>query len=314
MLNPPWALFLVVPLGLVPALPGLFLWIIAGAGSIVLSLLLLDVSPKYRGLAFLFAPVIATFTMQQSSPFLLLGFSLFLRFHRSRPFLAGASLLLLAIKPHLFLVFWAVLLVDCIYRRSFIILAGLASALAFSSGISMLAVPNVWQDYLALIRGSALDQNYFPTLPTLFRVLIDVKMAWLALVPASAAVIWGVAYYSVKRQCWEWRQAGMLIMLVTVMTSPYGWVADQVVLLPVVTSALMSPHRKFSTEILFVLNFTALLAISVHSRASIWMPVAWFLWYLYAVRQEGETNLNGKDAEVHPQIQPADFSTQSTSV
>src|SRR5271170_6954335 len=98
MLNPPWALFIVAPLGFCNPLIGLVLWIIIAAGCVLASLALLGVPPRHRTIAFLFTPVLATFSMQQSSPFLLLGFSLFLYFYRSRPFLAGASLLLMAIK------------------------------------------------------------------------------------------------------------------------------------------------------------------------------------------------------------------------
>lgn len=283
MLNPPWALFMVAPLGFFPATGALVLWIVATAGSVLLSIFVLDVPPKHRTIAFLFAPVLATLTMMQSSPFLLLGFSLFLRFHRSRPFLAGASLLLMAIKPHLFLVFWAVVLVDCLYRRRFAILAGLATALALASAAPMLVVPHVWQDYLALMHGAALGQNLFPTLPVLIRLWINPKLAWLELVPVGMGMIWGVVFYWRNRHRWNWRQNGMLVMLVSVFTSPYGWVSDQAVLLPVVVSAATGPIRRFSIEILTVLNCAVLLVFCVSAYFRAWLPSAWLLWYLYAV-------------------------------
>src|SRR5277367_2861222 len=246
MLNPPWALFMVAPLGFCPPFIGLILWILIAAGCVLASLMLLGIPSRHRTVAFLFTPVLATFSMQQSSPFLLLGFSLFLRFHRSRPFLAGASLLLMAIKPHLFLVFWTVLLADCVYRRSFMILAGMTASLAGSSALATLVVPHVWQDYLALMRGSSLDKDFFPTLPTMFRVLIDVRLAWLALVPSVLAIVWGLAYYWSRRSVWNWSRNGMPVMLATVLTSPYGWISDQVVLLPAVASALLSSPRRYS--------------------------------------------------------------------
>src|ERR1700730_8736168 len=102
MRNPPWALFLTAPLGFGNPAAGLFLWTLAAAGCIVAFIRLLRVPPEDRALVFLFAPVIAVFRTAQTSPFLLLGFCLFLYLHRRRPFLAGASLLLMAIKPHLF--------------------------------------------------------------------------------------------------------------------------------------------------------------------------------------------------------------------
>jgi hypothetical protein len=272
-------------------------WILLTAGSVLASILVLDVPPKYRTLAFLFTPVLVTFTSEQSSPFLLLGFALFLRFHRSRPFLAGASLLLMSIKPHLFLVFWAILLVDCLYRRRYAIFAGMAAAMACASAFATLVVPHVWLDYVAVIRESALDRSPFVTLPMYFRNLIDPKAAWLALIPACVAIVWGVAYYWRKKDIWDWRRQGMLVILVTILTSPYGWISDEVVLLPAVLSVVLSAPRKFSMEILIVLNCAALLAFCVTVQARAWLPLVWFAWYLYAVRPEVNRSSEGNDSD-----------------
>lgn len=290
MLNPPWALFMVAPLGFCSAMGALILWILATAGSILASILLLEIPTEQRGIAFLFAPALATLTMEQSSPFLLLGFSLFLRFYKNRPFLAGASLLLMAIKPHLFLVFWVVLLADCVYRRRFAILVGMTSALICASAFARLVVPHVWQDYFELLRVSTLDRNLFPTLPVLFRILVNEKLTWLALVPSCVAILWGTTYYWRKRALWDWRREGMLVMLTAILTSPYGWIADQVVLLPAVFSAMNSRPRRFSVEILVVLNCTALLVFCVSAQLRAWLPLMWFIWYLYATGKEVKGN------------------------
>lgn len=304
MLNPPWALFMVAPLGFLPALPALVLWVLATMGSVLASILALDVPPQYRTLAFLFAPVLATFTMEQSSPFLLLGFCLFLRLQARRPFLAGAALLLMSIKPHLFLVFWAVLLVDCVYRRKAAILAGLATTLACSSAFATIVSPHVWQDYLALMHKVALDQHSFISLPILFQSLIDPKIKWLSLLPACIAIIWGLAYYWAKRAAWDWKQHGMPVMMVTILTSPYGWVSDEVVLLPPVVFAALSSPRRFSIEIVTLLNLTAILAFCTTAQARAWLPLAWFAWYLYAV--SGKIGMHsGHDSSASRSKEPA---------
>jgi len=145
MRNPPWALLLVVPLGFGNPVVGLLLWTIAAAGCILIFIRLLNVSPEDRVFAFLFAPALGAICSGQSSPFLLLGFSLFLHFFQSRPFLAGASLLLMAIKPHLFLVFWMLLLVDCIYRRRFFILVGGTCVLVAGSASPRLTSRMPWR-------------------------------------------------------------------------------------------------------------------------------------------------------------------------
>ena len=264
MLNPPWALFLAAPLGFGNLTTGLFVWTLAALGCIVAFIRLRTVPVEDRMFAFLFAPTIAAFRMGQSSPFLLLGISLFLFHHRRRPFLAGASLLLMAIKPHLFLVFWAVLLVDCIYRRRFALLAGFASALAAGTAFAMCFDGHIWQHYFAMLRGLQLDQKIFPTVSMGFRLLIDARAGWLLFVPSGIAVAWGLWYYARHRRVWDWGTHGMLLMLVTIMVSPYSWFPDEIVLLPALAFAVTFPHRrKRSLELLVVINFAALILLMV---------------------------------------------------
>ncbi|MGB0123614.1 MAG: glycosyltransferase 87 family protein [Silvibacterium sp.] len=309
MLNPPWALFLVAPLGFVGARAGLFLWMLVAVGCVLIFARTLNVSAKDRAFAFVFAPAVACVCSGQGSPFLLLGFSLFLRLHRSHPFLAGASLLLMAIKPHLFLIFWALLLVDCIYRRRFLILAGGASALAAGTAFSMYFDPHIWQHYFSMLRGYKLQQGFLPTASMLFRMLIDVRAFWLLFVPSALAVIWGLWYYARWRHVWDWRIHGMLLMLVTILVSPYGFFSDEIVLLPSVVYALTFPQRrKYSVEILLAINTAALVIVlaahaALSSRAYLWTPLAWLAWFLYATHRP----------EHHTQSSPAQL-TEPTSM
>jgi hypothetical protein len=288
MLNPPWALFLVAPLGFVGVRTGLFLWTLAAIGCVVMSIHRLNVPSKDRALAFVFAPVVACLCSGQSSPFLLLGFSLFLRLYRSYPFWAGASLLLMAIKPHLFLIFWALVLVDCIYRRNFALLAGGASALVSASVLPMSFDVHVWQHYLSMLQSTTLQRGFFPTASMLFRILINPASVWLLFVPSAFAILWGLWYYFRRRQVWDWRVHGMLLMLVTVLVSPYGFFSDEVVLLPSIAFALSLPQkRKYSEWILLSINTIALLIVLVKhaalsSHAYIWTPITWLAWFLYA--------------------------------
>jgi hypothetical protein len=89
----------------------------------------------------------------------------------------------------------------------------------------------------------------------------------------------------------------MLVILVTILTSPYGWISDEVVLLPAVLSVVLSAPRKFSMEILIVLNCAALLAFCVTVQARAWLPLVWFAWYLYAVRPEVNRSSEGNDSD-----------------
>ncbi|HEX5235141.1 MAG TPA: glycosyltransferase 87 family protein [Silvibacterium sp.] len=288
MLNPPWALFLVAPLGLCSVRVGLFFWTILAAGCVAACSKLQFAASKDRGFAFVFAPALSCIVSGQSSPFLLLGFCLFLSFHRSHPFLAGASLLLMTPKPHLFLIFWVLLLVDCVYQKRWLILAGGASALAAATAFSLYFDAHIWQHYFDMLRGYKLQQGFLPTASMLFRMLIDVRVFWLLFVPSGVAILWGLWYYARRKEVWDWRIHGMLLMLVTVLVSPYGFFSDEIVLLPSIAFALTFPRkRRYSAWILLGINSVALYIVFVRhaalsSREYLWTPVTWLIWYLYA--------------------------------
>lgn len=299
MRNPPWALFLVAPLGFLGPRAGLVLWILAVGACIVVSVHLLNPRSNDNALALLFAPAIACIGSGQSSPFLLLGFALFLYFHRRRPFLAGAALLLLAFKPHLFLVFWAVLLAQSLYQRKFRILAGLAAALALTTAFALALDPRVWPQYLSMLRASALDLETFPTASMIFRLLVSPTSDWLLFLPASLAILWGLWYYARNRRAWDWTTHGMLLMLVTIVASPYGWFTDEIVLLPCLIFALNLPQqRKYAGGLLLAANALAIIVYtafgaSLESPFLLWTPITWLAWFLYATRRSKSSSEAG---------------------
>ena len=121
MRNPPDAFFLVLPLSLCSPKIGLLLWMMALLAAFSLSLWILwflNGRPDNRLhlLGCLFAPALICLLVGQIGIFLLLGVVLFLYLRRKRPFLAGAAILLCALKPHLFVSFFAVLLVWAVNR------------------------------------------------------------------------------------------------------------------------------------------------------------------------------------------------------
>jgi hypothetical protein len=305
MRNPPWALFLTAPLGFLSPATGLFFWTLAAAGCVVVFIRLLKVPVEDRPFVFLFAPAIADFRTAQTSPILLLGFSLFLYLHRRRPFLAGASLLFMAIKPHLFLVFWAVLVADSIYRRRFGVFAGLAAALAAASAFAISFNVHIWQHYFAMLRASDLDSEFFPTTSMMFRLLIAPRAIWLLFLPSAVAFVWGLWYYTRNRSVWHWGTHGMLLMLVTILVSPYSWFSDEIVLLPALAFAITLPHKRArSLEILVVVNLAAVLVLMAGSRSIVspvylWTPSAWLAWFLYATNgfriHSGELTIHPKE-------------------
>lgn len=306
MRNPPWAMFLVAPLAFGTPFVTLFLWTLTSIACILVFARLLDISPKGRAFAFVFAPTVSCIFLGQSSAFLLLGFALFLYLRQRYPFFAGAALLLMALKPHLFLIFWAVLLVESLYQRRFRILAGLAAALAIATIFAMALDPLIWPQYFAMLRASALQHEFFPTLSMLFRLLIHRGSDWLLFIPSAFGILWGLWYYHRNRHAWDWCVHGMLLMLVTVTVSPYGWFADSIILLPSIAFALASPVKhRYSAGLLIVINTIALVVLLVIrariiSAAYVWLSPAILLWFLYSLKQPQHASAPLKTGEQIP--------------
>lgn len=95
----------------------------------------------------------------------------------------------------------------------------------------------------------------------------------------------------------------MLLMLVTILVTPYGFFSDEIVLLPSIAFAIAYPHRrKYSGWILLVINTAALCVVAFSGKLAspwyVWTPTAWLLWFLYATngfRYVGEQEVPASD-------------------
>ena len=157
MRNPPWGLALALPLGFVGLRSGALLWSLILVGCLAASvriLWLMHGRPRNQlhWLALSFAPALECLIVGQTSLFALLGLVLFLRLNGSRPFLAGMSLWLCTLKPHLFVPFGVVLLAWIAVAKSYKILAGASVAMAASCALTYLISPLAWTEYSKMIR------------------------------------------------------------------------------------------------------------------------------------------------------------------
>ncbi len=287
MRNPPWALFLTLPLGWAGARVGLVLWTAALMGCIVAYFVLFDLTLKKRMLAYCFAPVVGSLASGQSSPFPLLGFSLFVYLYKKKPFSAGVALLLMAIKPHLFLVFWPLLVIDCILHKNLRLLLGGAVALFGATAVAMYLDPHVWSHYFEMLLASQLQAEFLQTPSYILRYLVAPKAMWLQFAPSLLAIGWGGWYYMRNKCAWDWRIHGMPLMLVTVLVSPYAWMTDEIILLPTIMFALSSPIKpRYLTALFMMITGVAaamlMAQIQLSSGAYLWTSSAWFAWYLYS--------------------------------
>lgn len=290
MRNPPWALPLAWPLGFLPLRVAAILWSFPLAACLLFSVRMLrrlhGSPPNWIHLLVLsFTPALICLTMGQTTLFSLLGLVLFLRFHLRRPFLAGASLWLCALKPHLFLPFAAVLLVWIVVSRSYKLLAGAAASVALTSALAFVIDPSAWADYARLMRSPSVTNDYIPCIACALRLWLAPQAIWLQYLPAALACVWAVAYFWRHRATWDWLTGASPLMLVSLVAAPYCWFYDQCLAIPALLDGVYAAR---SRALLAALALTILLTdvqiclVKVISPLWLWTAPAWLVWYCVA--------------------------------
>jgi hypothetical protein len=297
MRNPPWALPLAYPLGFfslrVAAIPWSLLLFACLFGSVQI-LRRLHGSPPNRihWLALSFTPALICLTIGQTSLILLFGLVLFLRFHKTRPFAAGAALYLCAFKPHFFLPFALVLMVWIVVSRSYRILAGGVTALTAGSLIAAWIDPAAWFQYTHYMHTSGIAHEFTADLGNLLRDFVHPDWEWLAFVPAILGCLWALGYFWPRRRHWNWLEHGSLLMLVSLLVAPFGWIFDQSLAIPaLLDGAYTTRSRKLLALLALVIlvmdiqNFL----IPVPSPLWLWPAPVLLVWYLLATHRRQPT-------------------------
>jgi hypothetical protein len=304
MRNPPWGLPLTLPLGLIGVRVATLLW-----SLILLACLLGSVHMLWRlhgspgnylhWLGLSFAPALICLIAGQTALFALVGLVLFLRLHRTRPFLAGMSLWLCALKPHLFVPFGVVLLAWVIVSRSYRLLAGAAVAMAASCAAVYCVDPTAWTDYAQMMRTSGIEKEFIPCLSIVLRLRVSPQTMWLQYLPVALACVWALGYFWPRRHAWDWTKDGSLLMLVSIVLAPYCWLFDQALAIPALLQGAYITRSRMLLAALavasIVLWLEAATGFKLTSALHLWTAPAWLAWYLLA----------GASAKREPAGQPA---------
>ena len=306
--SPPIGLVLVLPLGFLSAKSGLVLWMLVELACLSLSLwavwqLAGKPPSRLHLLGYLFAPALACFMAGQIGIFLLLGLSLFLLWRETRPFLAGAALLPMTLKPHLFcqLRWFSSFGQSCGADR--------ASSSACSqpqpsaSRWSSASIRSILTQYTAMLHSNLIQDRFAPTLSAYLRWDIAPAAVWLEYLPTALATLWALGYFWSRRARWDWLQDGLLVVLVGVMCAPYAWLTDEAVLLPAV---LLGIYRARATgrSLLPIALFAAVALIELYANVRItswyytWTAPAWLAWFVYAT--QGSVKSGARSTEARP--------------
>jgi hypothetical protein len=300
--TPPWSLFMVLPLGAMNAFWAWVSWVAGSIAALVFGIRLCwrmfgtDLRPPtlFWVVGCTFAPVPACLVSGQMGILLLLGMVLFLWLEPSSPFLAGVALIFPFAKPHLLALFWPMLVIWIIRERKWRIAAGFAASLAAATVLALAFDPAVFPHYGQMLRDAAIGSEFIPALSGVLRLVFFHRSFWVQFVPLGLAVPWAVRMYVVNRGGWSWRDRGLSLMVVSVLTTPYAWLTDEAILLPAILQAAMWVYGargqvtyggRFVIAVFACLNGLLLLIlwfkIPFATGIYFWSSVVWFAWYVY---------------------------------
>lgn len=303
MLNPPWAVSIVMPFSLLNYPLSRVAWLLVSIGLIILCAQLCW--GFYHGppnkfwfawvIVILFGPTISVLEVGQISSLLLSGITGFLYFaeFRKNDWAAGAALALVAIKPQVILVFWLALLFWVIYQRRWIILISCAATIVLLTLIAMIFNPHIISQYLTMVKTGYITELATPTIGAYLRYFwLGTDKFWLQFVAPAVGGLWFLYYWRIHQASWKWIDTLPILLLVSQVSAPYTYTYDQVILLPAILQAVIWLVRDWKRWLNLILLGAFLLInildVTLHTKLSdfwfIWMAPALFIWYWLAHR------------------------------
>ncbi|MCL7927877.1 MAG: DUF2029 domain-containing protein [marine benthic group bacterium] len=246
---PPWSLPLLLPLASLPYAPGWYLWIslqmvLVAVGALWVWRLLggKERSTVPLAVAVLFPPSLFVALGGQIDGVLLLGATVFLwGMLNGRVGIAGASLGLLTMKPHLFLALGLASLFWSIRNRQVRLLATAGLFILIGSLVALLFRPQVFADYLAFIQSPSTSWTRAVALGSGLSAALGGGLSWLKWIPALlvAAAIVTLAVRRRGNPETDWQREFPTLLLLGLLAAPYLLVHDLVLLVPAVLSCCL---------------------------------------------------------------------------
>jgi hypothetical protein len=288
---PPWTFALVLALAPLPFAPATILWLLLQLGLVLGSGLLLwrYYAPEDRRfwigplLAVAFAPGVFALRNGQVTPWLLVGVVGFLWGERKRrDGLAGASLALLTIKPHVAYLFLLAALWWALSNRRWRVLAGFMGVLAAASGLVTLFAPDLFANYLAALASPPLDWAT-ATLGAWLRFFVDLERSWLQVLPSLVGLVGLAMWLWRRRGPWHWESMAAPLLLASAVTAAFGWSYDQVVLLPAVVDLVARLRRAPLARQAAVLAGLALTQLGLWAMNQLGLNEVFYVWHAPAL-------------------------------
>ncbi|MEZ4590345.1 MAG: glycosyltransferase family 87 protein [Chloroflexota bacterium] len=300
--NPPWLLAILLPYTAVSFPRATWLWLLTNIALVFTGSVLLwktfttqKSSQRWGPLAplagLLFLPTMLALLMGQVNTLVFLGLALFLFFfNRNQLFAAGLSLVLTLVKPHLVYLVLPIIFLHLLWtRRDFKAAAGLLVGLVVLTAVVFGLRPSFITDFSQTVGEGNLLGWETPTLGGFLGTTFGwqwAKLMGLVVLPLTVGLWWRYRD-SVNLNSWV-----PATLLVSVISAPFGWGYDVIVLLlPVLQLAAWIAEGRFTqTEaigwgvLLVGINLAAIYqrSLEISEGQTFWVPIALAITYFIA--------------------------------
>lgn len=287
-----------LPFTLIPFVRVVYYWLIFNVAIFFYSSLLIWDSPDKRVwiplvAVFSFALTLISLIFGQINSLEVLGLVLFLSLSKAnKPYLAGASLVLTTIKPHLVIITLPILFLDLLRKREWKTLTGFFIALGFCFIILFAFYPPWIQSFWAVVTSGMNTVRETPTINGLLVLLNEFtigKLLWVI------TLISGGIWWWLRGQNWDRRTFIDISVAVGLIVSPIGWSYDQVMLVfPILTLLAWSVSGQLPKQTSRIVVATLIIGnITAYYLRTFTPSDVWFFWvpmvilglYLIAQRQ-----------------------------
>jgi hypothetical protein len=137
------------------------------------------------------------------------------------------------------------------------------------------------------------------------RLLFFRREFWVQFIPMTMGLIWCAWFLFRNQRDWNWRQHGPALLIVSLLTTPYAWLSDEVVLLPAILEAAAFMYQvrtdmKVTTRLILVIFalLNAVLLLILKSKIPFatgiyfWSSMLWFTWYFFASSRHSDRRVN----------------------
>jgi len=299
MYYPPWTQLVLILLGLVDRVIGQLVWVLANTAIIVICINLFwshhGGSTRHRWLAWLvafsFGPAFAALGFTgQITPFFLLGLTGFLLLidKPDKDWVTGLFLYFTAIKPQVLYLFFIFLFLWAVHQRRWKLLVGFACSLGVATGFVMIFDPQIISHFFETLSRNTPIAWATPTIGTYLRYYLGIEGFWVQFIPPMITGILAILYWWRKRDNWDWQTTLLWILFLSLITSPYTWTYDFVVLvIPLLIGLSLLLQKISRLPAILLAGFYIIINGAywwLHMKYSdfyfLWFAPAMFIWFI----------------------------------